>query len=350
MAANDRGRVDWVDYGKGLSIVLVVFHHAIADLDKPHSAFWSPTYSAIDEVFALFRMPLFFLMAGIFAAKALKADWPEFIDKKVLHFLYLFVLWSLIVYLYTIALPHYLVGMKTKRLDMIFYIFVDPPRTLWFIYALMLMFLLTRVLRAVPLPILVGASLTVYLLVLDSGLQLNTPFPEKVVRLYLFFLLGCWLSPHLQKARHFVRPWHLLLSALYIAFAWAMIEFPQWRSVGLVLVCQIVGVISGIVMAELMSRGNWFHAIRVVGTYSLAVYVMHRLVLFTLEQISKVAPSFIPEINVLVALALAVSIPILIAKLIQRYRIPGLLEKPRWLSVRKIFGVKESAPASVQTP
>jgi uncharacterized membrane protein YcfT len=333
---NPKSRVDWVDYGKGLSIILVVFHHCIADIDKTTSAFWSPGLYAVDEVFALFRMPLFFVMAGIFAAKALRSPWPEFIDKKVIHFLYLFVLWSFLVYAYTIALPYLALGMRAAKLDMILYIFVEPPRTLWFIYALLLMFLLTRILHRVPLLWLLVAALILYLATLDNSLLLEVDFIYKLVRLYFFFLLGCWLSPWLQRVSGFVRPWHLLLFAVYVGFALFMVHKPEARSVVVVLLCQLVGVAAGIVLAELMSRGRMWGFVRTVGFYSLAVYVMHRIVLFTLDQVVKLVPVLpLQEANILIALLLSLVLPIIAARLIYRYNIHGLLDAPRWMSARR---------------
>lgn len=334
--AGAKARVDWVDYGKGLSIILVVLHHCIADPDKTNSPFWSAPFILFDETFALFRMPLFFLMAGIFAAKALRTDWPEFIDKKVIHFLYLFVLWSFITYVYTVVMPYVALGARSTKLDSILYIFVEPPRTLWFIYALLLMFLLTRILRSVPIGVLLLVSTVAYFVVIGDGLLLEVPFTEKLVRLYFFFLLGCWLSPYLQKARQFVRPWHLLLLVAYLAGAVLLVKRPEWQGMVIVFFCQLAGVAGGIVLAEMLSRGRFWGFVRLVGVYSLAVYVMHRLVLFTLQQVVKMVPALPPpEINILIALVLSLTLTIAAAKLIIRYRVPGLLEAPRWMSVRR---------------
>jgi uncharacterized membrane protein YcfT len=43
-----------------------------------------------------FRMPDFFLMAGLFAGRAVDGPWRSFIDRKVLHFVYFYAIWLFI--------------------------------------------------------------------------------------------------------------------------------------------------------------------------------------------------------------------------------------------------------------
>ncbi|HKY02572.1 MAG TPA: acyltransferase family protein, partial [Burkholderiales bacterium] len=221
-AVKTPGRVDWIDFGKGFSIIMVVLHHAMAE--EPNTPFSSASLQTLDEYFIFLRMPLFFLMAGIFAAKSLREPWPDFIDKKLLNFFYLFVVWALVLYALTIAIPYYGWGLPTKRLNAIFNLFTTPPVTLWFIYALMWMFLITRLLKWIPLWLLTLAAFVLCLAFLDPEILTNKPFPQKMIRLYPFFLLGCVLSPWLQRVTVYVKPWHLIAIPLYAWFCWALLE------------------------------------------------------------------------------------------------------------------------------
>src|SRR5260370_37158948 len=40
-----------------------------------------------------FRMPDFFLISGLFLARVGDRDWRDYLDKKVIHFAYFYVLW-----------------------------------------------------------------------------------------------------------------------------------------------------------------------------------------------------------------------------------------------------------------
>ena len=40
-----------------------------------------------------FRMPDFFLISGLFLAVVIDRDWRTYLDRKVVHFAYFYVLW-----------------------------------------------------------------------------------------------------------------------------------------------------------------------------------------------------------------------------------------------------------------
>ena len=40
-----------------------------------------------------FRMPDFFLISGLFLARVIDRDWRSYLDRKVLHFAYFYLLW-----------------------------------------------------------------------------------------------------------------------------------------------------------------------------------------------------------------------------------------------------------------
>ncbi len=87
-------RVDWVDYAKGICIVLVVMMHATLGVEK---AAGSEGWMHLFVVFAgPFRIPDFFLIAGLFLARTIDRDWPDYVDRKVLHFAYFYLLWLVI--------------------------------------------------------------------------------------------------------------------------------------------------------------------------------------------------------------------------------------------------------------
>lgn len=331
--ARPRERVNWVDFGKGFSIILVVLHHAM--IEEPGTPFSSDIFQSVDEFFLFMRMPLFFLMAGIFAARSLYEPWPDFINKKLLHFFYLFVLWSVLLYVITVALPYFAWDEPTDRLKSIFRIFYSPPLTLWFIYALMWMFLLTRLLRRIPLWLLTSTAFGVALLFLDPNILPNKSFPQKLIRLYPFFLLGYLLSPYLQALPRYLRPWHLIAVAVYGLLAWALLRVWGLESTPLVITCQLLGAAAGIVIAEMMSRSRFFGFVKTVGIYSLAVYVMHRLVVFALEQLADFVAFQNVEINVIISWVLASVIPILCAKWVEARGIKGIFDRPDWLSVQR---------------
>src|SRR6202012_2417238 len=85
------GRVDWVDYAKGICIVMVVMMHSVLGVEL---AAGQTGFMHLVVMFAKpFRMPDFFLISGLFLPVVIDRDWRTYLDRKVVHFAYFYVLW-----------------------------------------------------------------------------------------------------------------------------------------------------------------------------------------------------------------------------------------------------------------
>ena len=85
------GRVDWVDYAKGICIVMVVMMHSVLGVK---AAAGQTGFMHLVVMFAKpFRMPDFFLISGLFLSIVIDRDWRTYLDRKVVHFAYFYVLW-----------------------------------------------------------------------------------------------------------------------------------------------------------------------------------------------------------------------------------------------------------------
>jgi hypothetical protein len=92
--AATRSRLAWVDTGRGVAISLVALYHAGnwlggTDLDVG-------PWQDVSTVLSSLRMPLFFVLAGLFAPKWLEAGWRWLLRWKVLLFWWVFVVWETI--------------------------------------------------------------------------------------------------------------------------------------------------------------------------------------------------------------------------------------------------------------
>src|SRR6201995_4650428 len=95
MTANGTtGRVDGVDYAKGICIVMVVMMHSVLGVEA--AAHQTGFMHAVVMLAQPFRMPDFFLISGLFLAVVIDRDWRTYLDRKVAHFAYFYVLWMTI--------------------------------------------------------------------------------------------------------------------------------------------------------------------------------------------------------------------------------------------------------------
>src|SRR5918998_4504461 len=87
-------RIEWVDYAKGICIVMVVMMHSTLGVE---AAAGREGWLHVLVAFAKpFRMPDFFLISGLFLARVIDRDWRIYADRRVVHFAYFYLLWLVI--------------------------------------------------------------------------------------------------------------------------------------------------------------------------------------------------------------------------------------------------------------
>ena len=183
-------RVDWVDVAKGICIIMVVMMHSTLGVEK---AAGEPGWMGYLVEFARpFRMPDFFLIAGLFLARRIDGPWRLYLDRKVLHFVYFYVLWLTIQFAFKAP------GMLAEQgvngtVREYLTAFVEPWGTLWFIYHLALFLLVARLLKNVPWLIVWLGAAALEIAPIHTGSD-----PDRRVRQPLRLLLHrLHLRPHI---------------------------------------------------------------------------------------------------------------------------------------------------------
>src|SRR5436305_2401899 len=142
-------RVDWVDYAKGICIVMVVMMHSVLGVEK---AAGETGFMHALVVFAKpFRMPDFFLISGLFLSVVIDRDWRTYLDRKVVHFAYFYLLWAAIQFAVKASVFVHEHG-PLSTIWLYIQSFWEPFGTLWFIYLLPIFFVVTKATRALRLP------------------------------------------------------------------------------------------------------------------------------------------------------------------------------------------------------
>src|SRR3982751_5913023 len=141
------GRVVWVDYAKGICIVMVVMMHSVLGVE---AAAGQTGFMHLLVAFAKpFRMPDFFLISGLFLSVVIDRDWRTYLDRKVVHFAYFYVLWVTIQFGFKASsFAHETSWGHTGYLYL--ESFIEPFGTLWFIYLLPIFFVVTKLSLRIP--------------------------------------------------------------------------------------------------------------------------------------------------------------------------------------------------------
>ena len=134
-------RIDWVDYAKGFCIVMVVMMHSTLGVEQ--AAGREGWMHAVVAFARPFRMPDFFLISGLFLARVIDRDWRDYLDRKVVHFAYFYVLWVTIQFAF--KAPMFAADMGWRGAGLAYLeAFIEPFGTLWFIYLLPIFFVVVK--------------------------------------------------------------------------------------------------------------------------------------------------------------------------------------------------------------
>jgi uncharacterized membrane protein YcfT len=324
-AATHPARIDWVDYAKGICIVMVVMMHSTLGVEAAAGAEGWMHYAV---AFAKpFRMPDFFLIAGLFLARVIDRDWLRYFDRKVVHFLYFYVLWVTIQFVFkapNIAAQVGLAGVAKEYL----LAFLEPFGTLWFIYLLPVFFVVTKLTRRVsPLAIFIAAAILESLRIHTGWIMID----EFAAR-FVYFFAGYWLASHVFALADAAtdRP-ALAFAALPV---WALVNgvlvFSGYAEMpGLSLALGFAGATAIVAAAALLARVNWLQLLRHAGEHSIAVYLAFFLPM-AVTRIVLLKTGIVTDIGTIALLVTVAGIagPLILRWLIDGTRFNFLFKRP----------------------
>lgn len=180
-------RIAWVDAAKGICIILVVMMHSTLGLGEAVGREgWMHWVVAFAKPF---RMPDFFLVSGLFLAKAVERDWRTFADRRIVHFLYFYAVWYVIQF----AVKGWgLAGGDPAELVRLFALgFIEPFGTLWFIYMLAVYSVAVKLLRRLPPVALLAGAAALQIAHVESGWLVIDTFAAY----FVYFAAGYVLAP-----------------------------------------------------------------------------------------------------------------------------------------------------------
>lgn len=327
-------RLSWVDTARGLAIVLVVIFHtrnwvAITGVD---TQFWTD----FSTVMATLRMPLFFVLSGLFAAKWVTAPWRQLLHSKVLLFIWVLWVWSAIgvpIQVAAIAATGQPVGISTAVKTVIFAP-IDPPFELWFIWALAVFFVLAKLTSRVPViaQLIVAALVSAFALTVwlntTNGLTGSLKF-------FFFFLAGLHLKRIVAGVAN-VR-WELRLG---MVLGWAGVSAAVFvmdlRDVpGIYFVNCLAGVVGGIALSTFLVP---ISVLGRLGRQTLPIYLAHTpiailitLVILYVPGMAAGASSISPVVVPLVA-GIAIVLALMLRSVSRASPLRNLYEPPSRLA------------------
>jgi len=334
-----RPRVEWVDYAKGICIFFVVMFH-VNDLVQERAGYRIGWLEHVVTFARPFRMPDFFLIAGLFLASAMRRPWRRYLDTKVVHFLYFYVLWMTLEFAVKTA-PFMLRNHEPAADIVLAYLlrWIEPDGPLWFIHILPVFFVVTRLLRPVPPWLVWLGAATLHSLQLESDWHVV----EEGAARYVYFYSGYVLAPHVFRlAAWAYERWPRALGYLLV---WGVVNGAVvalgWSGLPVVsLALGYVGAIAVIFAAATLSKLRSTAPLRYLGQSSLVVYLADFAVSMAVVM---VVARLIPDLGTraLVSTVLTVIGAIVLWRVALRTPARFMYVRPRWLRLTPSDGAAE---------
>ncbi len=328
-------RADWVDYGKGLGIILVVYAHLLSSGFHAGLSIQKYFFLLSDSIIYSFHMPLFFFLAGLVVEKSFKRrGFRDFLTNKLKFIAYPYLIWSLLqggIELF--FSKHSYRGINIFDILSIPYL---PLAQFWFFYALAWMFFVYAVF------VRVKRYNSTTLLLVSFGLFFS-PYSTEIMGLhgffrgFVFFVLGVVARRILyKKLEDYPFPlWStILIFIVFIAASYTVFEYlivPTRLTGGahplIFLFLAPLGVLWCIGLSQFLAKCKYFTFIRYLGVYSLQIFLVHMLAgIGTRIVLLKVFQLHNPIIHMIFGVSAGLLVPIMIYKVAVKMQFPYLFE------------------------
>jgi uncharacterized membrane protein YcfT len=218
-----------------------------------------------------FRMPDFFLISGLFLARVIDRDWRDYLDKKVVHFAYFYVLWVTIQFAF--KAPMFAAEMGWRGVGFAYLeAFIEPFGTLWFIYLLPIFFVVVKLTRGLPwIAIwLIGAALEIA--PVHTGWTVIDEFASRFVYFYSGYIFATRIfdfAAAVQRA-----PAAAIGGLILWGIANGVLVFMGYGDLPFMsLALGFVGAAAVVAVAALMAKTDVFQSLRYCGANSIVIYL-----------------------------------------------------------------------------
>lgn len=307
MAEPVKQRLLWLDYAKGIGILLVVFGHTLRGLVD--NALIQPDdigYRWFDFTLYTFHMPLFFFLSGLTAAASLNKGRSAFVKNKLWTIAYPYLLWSILFGVLRVVF-----SSKGVTWERIAWLPIYPMSIFWFLYVLLMCHL---VFAAWPERLrhwLLGLSI--------AGFTASEFIPESAKAVWppLFYFFGAmpfYMAGHYLRTVSSQIPLKVwTFPALVFGFILSVLvahHLVEWRYQSILAVPASLFGIAAIVSLSRQTGPQIGANLALLGAASMTIYVSHTIIASIARKvlehlgINDLAP------NIIVLFAVCIGVPL----------------------------------------
>ena len=317
-----KNRIAWIDYLRGIAIILVVYRHALTGIER--SGISIPSYlMTANMIFYSFRIPLFFIVSGLFISKSLqKRTIKQIVISKFDIILYPYLIWSFIQITLQLILSSY---TNTGRTLIDYTYILYQPRSIdqfWYLPALfnvsiLYIFFKTKLKLNKFWQLILGI-----ILFFISRYFRNISIISDWMEFYLYFALGDMFSNFFFKEKiqtlfrqnyflSIIIPLFIVTQIFYLSQDEFYYRDKLAGQTEFILI-SVIGCICMFAFAFWLQHKKILVFLRIVGFHSLFIYVLHVLASALIRLVfTKAFGIYDPTILLLSGIIFGVILPII---------------------------------------
>jgi fucose 4-O-acetylase-like acetyltransferase len=291
-------RNQWIDYARGICIILVCYRHCFEGLRIAGMDTLSyPSLRVLNVCFFSFRMPLFFIVSGLFVSASLRKKLlGNYIDSRFRIVFYPLLVWGALQVTLQLLLKDY---VNAQREPMDYLNLLILPRKIeqfWYLNALFFVGALYALLK-VKLRVKIWQQLLLGIVFYFTSLYFSynhivVSFLNDVFTYYIFFCIGDWVSGFMLNPKNedvLTSPKWLIISLLVfiISQTFYTIYHLQYENEtdipyqvsSLFIIASLSGALFVIQTSIILKQLNIARWLRVIGYHSLYIYLVHLIVI-----------------------------------------------------------------------
>ncbi|WP_062383558.1 acyltransferase family protein [Demequina iriomotensis] len=347
-------RMAWADAGRGLAITLVVLLHAQEFFSTAGNEM--PALAQFNETAHYIRMPLFFVLSGLFAQKWIAASWSRLWSGKISLLYWVYLVWSFIGVPFALWIRAQLSKGQidvSSELWAAVLLPVRPTTMMWFVWTLSLFFVVAKVIRLLPPAVQLGGAALLavaYSSIPDdllATLHRTTAFGYTGFLAYFFFFLvglhGRDLIVRLAHAPMLARGSAAAIAACALTLEAAIPSFTDHAGASFMIRC--VALPGAIALSTFVAR---LTPLTYIGSRTLPIYVSHGITIGLVAGAASLitAGPALPRLDapaVVVCAVVCIAVGLGLEQL-TKTRLTWLLAQPRWFAHGP---ARRSQPASM---
>ncbi|KQR48737.1 hypothetical protein ASF87_07805 [Microbacterium sp. Leaf161] len=279
-------RVGWPDVAKGMCIILVVLWHVVTKhaIAVEGAGPVTDAWATLNAQLLPLRMPLFFLISGMFAGRVVNAPAGTPWRRRAGRLAAVYVIWVVIQTFVLALTPDFDTARAENGWQLLAQLTISPTN-LWYLLALAVYLLVARLVRQVPTAVVLPVAFVIAA-VASAGVIPDLGNLWQVVQNLLFFLAGLRLRSVIERFAAASSPFRtLMLGTAYVAAVGAVgvLGMRQWPGVWPLLA--IVAVAFGVAACATIDHCASVVArpLRWVGQRTLPIYVIHMIPLALID-------------------------------------------------------------------